>query len=76
MDSRILCSFFTAAAPTLNRKAGSTEGGESPGRTCHPWRTSTPSGVGRRPPRLLRTPVSPATNCSACCRLADGSLAF
>ncbi|KAI3353197.1 hypothetical protein L3Q82_019750 [Scortum barcoo] len=37
----------------------------------------TPSGVGRRPPKSLRTPVTPATNCSAaCCRLADGSAAF
>ncbi|KAI3352575.1 hypothetical protein L3Q82_005511 [Scortum barcoo] len=31
----------------------------------------------RRPPKSLRkTPVTPATNCSACCRLADGSAAF
>ncbi len=26
----------------------------SPGRCCHPWRTSTPSGVGRRPAGSLK----------------------
>ncbi|KAI3372967.1 hypothetical protein L3Q82_023407, partial [Scortum barcoo] len=52
----------TAAASALNRE-GSTEGGESCSAhhqdgACHPWRTSTPSGVGRRPPKSLRTPVT------------------
>ncbi len=47
----------------------------STGQNCHPWRTSTPSGVGRRPTGSLKTPTTPATNCSACCHPADGTAA-
>ncbi|KAI3353043.1 hypothetical protein L3Q82_019237, partial [Scortum barcoo] len=66
---------------TPGSSAASTEGGErllstSPGRSCHPWRTSTPSGVGRKATKIIKDPSHPATNCSVCCRLADGSAAF
>jgi len=47
----------------------------SPGRSCHPWRTFTPSGSGRKPSGLQKTPITPATNCSVCCRLAGGTAA-
>ncbi len=47
----------------------------STGQTGHPWRNSTPSGVGRRPTESLKTPTTQTTNWSACYCLADGTAA-
>ncbi len=37
----------------------------------YPWRTSKSGGLGRRPTGSSKTQITPATNCSACCRLSD-----
>ncbi|KAI3357684.1 hypothetical protein L3Q82_016098, partial [Scortum barcoo] len=75
MDSRILCSFYRctieriltgcittwySSCTTLNRKALQ--------RVVKAAQHITRRR--RRPPKSLRTPVTPAINCSACCRLA------
>lgn len=55
------------ALQRVMRKLHST----SPRPCCHPRRTYTPRSVERRQTGSLKTPTTPATNCSACCCLKD-----